>query len=226
MLLLAILIRTGLPVSKPELKLSWPSLMRSTAVLIRKEPVLREAATLGAIFFCAFNAFWTTLVFFLGTPPYHYGSAVAGLFGLVGAVGAVFAPFIGRMADRYGARRNILISLIVTLLSFVVLYLFGKHMSGLIAGVVLLDIGVQSGHVSNQTRIYGLLPEARSRLNMVYMVCYFSAGAVGSYAGSVLWHRFGWAGVCGLGCVLLLGGCGVYFWSGRRNGARSLEQGS
>ena len=218
MLLLAVLIRTGLPVSKPELKLSWPSLMRSTAVLIRNEPVLREAATLGAIFFCAFNAFWTTLVFFLETPPYHYGSAVAGLFGLVGAVGAVFAPFIGRMADRYGARRNILISLIVTLFSFVILYLFGKHMSGLIAGVVLLDIGVQSGHVSNQTRIYGLLPEARSRMNMVYMVCYFSAGALGSYAGSVLWHRFGWAGVCGLGCVLLLVGCGVYFLSGGRMG--------
>ena len=219
MLLLAVLIRTGLPVSKPELKLSWPSLMRSTVVLIRNEPVLREAATLGAIFFCAFNAFWTTLVFFLETPPYHYGSAVAGLFGLVGAVGAVFAPFIGRMADRYGARRNILISLIVTLFSFVVLYFVGKHMSGLIAGVALLDIGVQSGHVSNQTRIYGLQPEARSRMNMVYMVCYFSAGALGSYAGSVLWHRFGWAGVCGLGCVLLLVGCGVYFLSGWKDGA-------
>jgi len=226
MLLLAVLIRTGLPVSKPELKLSWPSLIRSTAVLIRNEPVLREAATLGAIFFCAFNAFWTTLVFFLETPPYHYGSAVAGLFGLVGAVGAVCAPFIGRMADRYGARRNILISLIVTLFSFVILYLFGKHMSGLIAGVALLDIGVQSGHVSNQTRIYGLQPEARSRMNMVYMVCYFSAGAVGSYAGSVLWHHFAWAGVCGLGCVLLLAGCGVYFLSGWKDGERSLEQAS
>ena len=92
-------------------------------------------------------------------------------------------------------------------------------MSGRIAGVALLDIGVQSGHVSNQTRIYGLQPEARSRMNMVYMVCYFSAGAVGSYAGSVLWHRFGWAGVCGLGCVLLLVGCGVYFLSGWKDGA-------
>jgi len=91
-----------------------------------------------------------------------------------------------------------------------VLYLFGRHMGGLIVGVVLLDIGVQAGHVSNQTRIYGLLPEARSRLNMVYMICYFAAGAIGSFAGSVLWHRFGWAGVCGLGCALSLAGCGLY----------------
>jgi predicted MFS family arabinose efflux permease len=226
MLVLAGLIRTGLPESKPELQLSWLQLMASTFALIRHQPVLREAATLGAIFFCAFSAFWTTLVFFLRTPPYHYGSGVAGVFGLVGAAGAFCAPFIGRMADRYGARRNVLISLIITLASFALLYAFGRHMSGLIAGVVLLDIGVQSGHVSNQTRIYGLLPEARSRMNMVYMVCYFSAGAVGSYAGSLLWHRFAWVGVCGLGCVLLLVGCGVYFSSGWKDGARSLEPAS
>jgi predicted MFS family arabinose efflux permease len=126
MLLLAVLIRTGLPESQPELKLSWVSLIRSTFGLIRTQPVLRESAALGAIFFCAFNAFWTTLVFFLQTPPYHYGSAVAGLFGLVGAVGAVCAPFVGRMADRYGARRNVLASLLVVLISFIVLYFFGR----------------------------------------------------------------------------------------------------
>ena len=210
MLLLAVLIRLGLPRSKPSLKLSWPSLIRSSAVLIRTQPVLREAATLSASLFCAFSAFWTTLVFFLETPPYHYGSGVAGLFGLVGAAGAICAPFIGRLADSYGARRNVLIALLVTVVSFAVLYLFGRHMGGLIVGVVLLDIGVQAGHVSNQTRIYGLLPEARSRLNMVYMICYFAAGAIGSFAGSVLWHRFGWAGVCGLGCALSLAGCGLY----------------
>lgn len=218
MLLLAVLIRLGLPRSKPKLKLSWPSLIRSSATLIRTLPVLREAATLSAILFCAFSAFWTTLVFFLETPPYHYGSGVAGLFGLVGTAGAICAPFIGRLADRYGARRNVLIALLVTVVSFVDLYLFGRHMGGLIAGVILLDIGVQAGHVSNQTRIYGLIPEARSRLNMVYMICYFAAGAIGSFAGSVLWHHFGWAGVCGLGCALSLAGCGVYALTRPRNG--------
>jgi predicted MFS family arabinose efflux permease len=101
----------------------------------------------------------------------------------------------------------------MTAVSFVVLYVFGKHMGGLIAGVVLLDIGVQSGHVSNQTRIYGLLPEARSRLNMVYMICFFVAGAIGSFAGSVLWHHFAWAGVCGFGCFVTLAGCAVYVFS-------------
>lgn len=214
MLALAVLFRFGLPASRPELRISWVSLIRSTMELIRTQPLLRESAALGAIFFCSFNAFWTTLVFFLQTPPYHYGSAVAGMFGLVGALGAVCAPYVGQMADRYGARRNILLALLLTLASFATLYFFGRQMSGLIAGVILLDLGVQSGHVSNQTRIYGLAPEARSRLNMVYMVCYFTAGSLGSYAGSVLWQRFGWVGVCGLGASLILAGLFVHAAAG------------
>jgi predicted MFS family arabinose efflux permease len=210
MLALAVLIRMGLPRSKPTLTLSWPQLIHSSAVLVRTQPVLREAALLSATLFCAFSAFWTTLVFFLGTPPYHYGSAVAGLFGLVGAAGALSAPFVGRLADRYGARRNVLFALLITAASFVDLYFFGRHMAGLIAGVILLDIGVQAGHVSNQTRIYGLLPEARSRLNMVYMICYFCAGAIGSFSGSLLWHHFAWAGVCAFGFLLPMAGCALY----------------
>ena len=82
-------------------------------------------------------------------------------------------------------------------------------------GVVLLDAGVQSGHISNQTRIYGLLPEARSRLNMVYMMTYFIAGAMGSWVGSILWDRCGWGGVCALGAALPAAGC-VYFIAGNR----------
>ena len=210
MLALAVLIRLGLPRSKPTLTLSWPQLIHSSAVLVRTQPVLREAALLSATLFCAFSAFWTTLVFFLGTPPYHYGSAVAGLFGLVGAAGALSAPFVGRLADRYGARRNVLFALLITAASFVDLYFFGRHMAGLIAGVILLDIGVQAGHVSNQTRIYSLVPEARSRLNMVYMICYFCAGAIGSFSGSLLWHHFAWAGVCAFGFLLPMAGCALY----------------
>jgi predicted MFS family arabinose efflux permease len=210
MLLLAVLLRFALPGIRPDLTLNWPSLMRSAVTLIRTQPVLREASLFGAIFFCAFSAFWTTLVFFLETPPYRYGSGAAGLFGLVGAAGAFCAPFVGRLADRYGARRNVLMALVLTFLSFVVLYVFRARLSGLIAGVILLDIGVQAGHVSNQTRIYSLLPEARSRLNMVYMMCYFVAGAIGSYAGMLLWEHFGWAGVCVLGCLLPIGGSLVY----------------
>jgi predicted MFS family arabinose efflux permease len=211
MLVIAALFHFGLPRSSPAVNMSWLALIRSAGDLVRSQPTLREASLLGAVFFGSFSAFWTTLVFFLQHPPYHYGSGVAGLFGLVGAVGAAAAPMIGHMADRYGARRNVLLGLIATSLSFVVMYAFKAHIAGLIAGVILLDFGVQAGHVSNQTRIYALLPEARSRLNMVYMISYFTAGAIGSYTGTLAWEHFGWAGVCGLGEVFLVLGLIIQF---------------
>ena len=66
-----------------------------------------------------------------------------------------------------------------------------------------MDLGVQSGHVSNQTRIYSIDPAARSRLNTVYMFCYFIGGGLGSLLGALCWHWLGWWGVCLVGCAAL-----------------------
>jgi predicted MFS family arabinose efflux permease len=205
MLLLGFVIRTRLPISRPEAPLTWPQLMRSTIGLVRRHALLRESALLGALFFASFSAFWTTLVFFLAGPAYHYvnASEVAGLFGLVGAVGAGGAPTIGHLADKHGPRFTIRAALWLTLASFLLMGLAGRRLAGLITGVILMDLGVQSGHVSNQTRIYGIDPGARSRLNMVYMFCYFVGGGLGSYGGALCWHAAAWPGVCGFGAVML-----------------------
>ncbi len=203
MLSLMLLLRARLPKLPPQSSLTWPQLMRSLVDLVRDYAPLRESAFLGAALLCVFSAFWTTLVFLLQTPPYHFGSSVAGLFGLVGAAGALCAPIVGRFADKRGPRFTILLALLVTLASFLLLGVFGKMMSGLIAGVVLLDVGVQSGHVANQTRIYALDATARSRLNTVYMFCYFTGGSIGSWLGALAWQYKRWGAVCGFAIAVL-----------------------
>jgi predicted MFS family arabinose efflux permease len=226
MLILAVLVRTKLPVSRPEVILSWPELMRSTFRLVRQHAVLRESALLGALFFAAFSAFWTTLVFFLGGTSYRYAnaSAVTGLFGLIGAVGAAGAPTVGHLADKHGPRFTIRVALWLSLIAFLFLGFAGRHLTGLIAGVIVMDLGVQSGHVSNQTRIYSIDPSARSRLNMVYMFCYFIGGALGSYLGAWGWHVAGWWGVCGFGTTAIFLAIVAEFACGRRvTGVRSCR---
>jgi predicted MFS family arabinose efflux permease len=224
MLILAVVVRTKLPVSRPEVVLSWPELMRSTLQLVREHAVLRESALLGAMFFAAFSAFWTTLVFFLGGTSYHYASAsaVTGFFGLVGTVGAAGAPTVGHLADKHGPRFTIRVALWLSLFSFLFLGFAGKHLAGLIVGVILMDLGVQSGHVSNQTRIYNIDPNARSRLNMVYMFCYFIGGALGSYLGAWCWHVAGWWGVCGFGTTALFLAIAIEFTYGRDHTKRKI----
>jgi predicted MFS family arabinose efflux permease len=95
------------------------------------------------------------------------------------------------------------------------LWLTGKTLLGLIVGVLLLDLGTQAGHVANQTRIYSLAADARSRLNMFYMVCYFAGGALGSLFGAYAWRLRGWSGVCAL-CLAVMLLAMLRFAAGRR----------
>ncbi|MBV9805332.1 MAG: hypothetical protein JO130_19190, partial [Solirubrobacterales bacterium] len=69
----------------------------------------------------------------------------------------------------------------------------------LIVGIVLLDLGAQAMHISNQSAIYTLHGQARSRLTTAYMVAYFLGGVVLSAATSALYASDGWPAVCVLG---------------------------
>jgi MFS family permease len=170
--------------------------MRSIVHLAREHAVVREAALLAFLMFATFSALWTTLVFLLQVPPYNYGATAAGLFGLLGAVAAAAAPAVGHFSDRYGAARAVLIALVTTIVGYVVLLAAGRLMAGLVVAIILIDAGVQSGHVANQSRIYSLVPTARSRLNTLYMVAFMSGGAAGSYLGPLGLKLGGWSGFC------------------------------
>ena len=216
MIVLAVVLRLMLPKEQPRESISYPQLLKSLGGLIRSEPVLRETSVFGALVFGAFSVFWVTLVFFLGTPPYHYGSEVAGLFGLVGIAGALSAAYAGKLADRIDARIITGVMITLTLLAFILFWLVGQWLWGLIIGVILLDFGMQGTHISNQTRIFRLRPEARSRLNTVYMVSYFIGGSLGSMLGAYSWSIGRWAGVCIVGTVMLVDALVVYVLRGRR----------
>jgi predicted MFS family arabinose efflux permease len=217
--LLAATIRISLDKVEPELSLKWTELMRSIWSLAREHSTLREAAVLACLLFMSFTALWTTLVFLLRMPPYHYGTQAAGLFGLLGASSAAAAPFVGRISDRRGAEESILIAIIAALTGYVLLLFFGRTLPGLILSIVLIDIGVQSGHVANQSRIYSLVPAARSRLNTFYMVAFFAGGAMGSYLGPAAFNSGGWTGFCAIPLTALVLAL-VYFIRGKQRRAR------
>lgn len=191
-----------LPRVRGEADHSYVELQRSLLRLVKTEPVLREAAFVGAMLFGTFSAFWATLVFLLADPPYHYGSQMAGLFGLVGVAGAAAAPIAGRMADKRDRRANLRVAIVVVIVAFVVLLVWPHNLWALVVGVILLDGGVQSGQVTNQSRIYSLIPEAHNRLNTVYMVTYFVGGALGSALGTFAWDHWNWTGVAATGLIL------------------------
>lgn len=216
MALLLLALRLELPREAARAKMSYPRLLRSLWDLLRREPVLREASLFGALTFGAFQLFWVTITFFLSTPLYHFHSDMIGLFGLVGVVGALTASLIGRRTDRSRPRTITGVMLVVVLLTYVLLGLTGQWLWGLIAGVILLDLGTQGAHISNQARIYARPQEIHSRLNTVYMCSYFVGGTLGSALGTAAWTFAGWYGVCALGVALMVVALGVYVTRSRR----------
>jgi predicted MFS family arabinose efflux permease len=192
-----------MPVLPPVRPVGYRAALTSLWELIWQQPLLREASTVGFLVFAAFISFWTNLAFFLGSPHYRLGPAVAGSFGLLGAAGAIIAFPAGRLADRYGPHATLTLALGSLSAGYVLLWVFGYHIAGLIAGVIVLDIGQQTMQISNQARIFALSHAARSRINTVYMIIFFLGGALGSAVSAAAWGRWQWSGVCGWGLMML-----------------------
>ncbi len=214
MVVLAAVLRARLPLSRAASTLSYRELLVSLPAVARQWAALRESALFGALAFASFSVFWTTLPFHLAALPGHYGSGAAGGFGLVGVVGALAASLVGRRNDRGDPRQSIGVGLAATMVAWLALGLLGNSLAGIAAGVILLDLGVQAAHVSNQARIFALDDAARGRINAVYMVAYFVGGALGSAVGAAAWVRGGWPAVSGTGAAFAALALGV--WAARR----------
>jgi predicted MFS family arabinose efflux permease len=195
MLVMWALVFFLLPAVEPDYKGSYKNLMLSLVHLIRDEPKLRLAALRGALCFACFSAFWSTLTFLL-KQNFNLGSDVAGLFGLVGAFGALAVGAMGRLSDKMDPYHLSSFTLALVVVSFIVFAFSGHSMVGLVIGVILLDMGVQATHISNQAIIFAIDPAARNRINTVYMVTYFIGGALGTFVATQFWYLYQWNGVC------------------------------
>ncbi|WP_433859911.1 MFS transporter [Streptomyces kronopolitis] len=206
MLIMALLLRLKLPTLRTPAGLRYPALLRSMLGLFAQEPVLRRRAALGALIFAGFSVLWTALAFLMSGPSYGWQESAIGLLGLVGAAGSLSASAAGRLADRGLVHHVTGAGAFLLLGSWGLLAAGGAgggwSLAALLAGVIVLDLSVQAVHISNQNMVFGVRPEARNRLNSVYMTSYFAGGAAGSALTSVVWGTAGWGGVCVLGAAL------------------------
>ncbi len=189
-----------LPRFRPTTTLGYGSLLATLKDLWRRHQPLRKATLAQGLLAIGFSAFWSTLAMLLHAAPFHLGSAAAGSYGLAGAAGAVVAPMAGRVADRKGTQWVASAGATLTLLAFMPMLAFPwltPHARLWLLGIsaVGFDLGVQSSLIAHQTLIYGLEPDARSRLNAVLFVGMFLGMAIGSALATNLYQHWGWQGV-------------------------------
>ncbi|OBU12258.1 MFS transporter [Morganella psychrotolerans] len=210
LVLLALILWFRLPQYKQVSDLKYRQLLVSIVVLFVRTPVLRVRAALGAIAFAAFGLLWTSMAFLLSSDPFNYSESTIGLFGLAGAAGALMAGQAGRFVDKGKGRQTTTAGLLLLLLSWIPIAFAGYSVAAFIAGVIILDLAVQAIHVTNQSTLYRMMPEARSRLTAGYMTCYFLGGAFGSLLSGYAYSHYGWTGVCYSGGAVSVTGLVVW----------------
>lgn len=201
MLLLFIILKWKLPTLNPQYKGTYGKLMASLWHYFITEPSLRLAAIRGALAFAGLSAFWTTLVFLM-EDTFGYGSTISGAFGIFGIAGALGATVVGKMNDKVSKNKIIFYSSILLIVSWFIFLVSAESILGLILGVVFVDLGLQALHITNQNIIFSKNPEARNRVNTIYMVGFFMGGAVGTTLGAMAWQHYRWMGVSWLGVIL------------------------
>jgi predicted MFS family arabinose efflux permease len=211
-----------LPRGVPTTNLSYGRLLASLWPLARDHRPIRESMIVQALLWACFNAFWVNLASLLANGQWHLNSAWAGGFGIIGAAGALAASLGGRATDRLGFRNVIGASIGIVTLSYLLLAGAESSLTLLVIGVIVLDIGVQSGLVSNQTRAFAVDPKAQGRINSLYMTATFFGGALGVMISGWLMTRFGWIGVVIFGVVLGLVAA-AYHWAGNPRGKKGQQ---
>ena len=143
--------------------------------------------------------FWTALTFLLSAPPFSYPVSVIGLFGLAGLAGAITAQRAGRLHDRGWSLPATGAGWALALAAFIVAAFAGHSVAGVLIAIVLLDIAIQGVNILNQTRLFALSDQARSRLNTAFVTGNFIGGAIGSGAAALLWSAGGWTAITSTG---------------------------
>lgn len=202
MVVMALALWRGLPKVKQENHLNYPQLLASVFSLFTQDKLLRTRALLGCFTFANFSILWTSMAFLLAAPPFNYSEGVIGLFGLAGAAGALGARPAGGLADKGKSHLTTSAGLVLLLLSWAAIWYGHVSVLALIVGILVLDLTVQGVHITNQTVIYRVKPEARNRLTAGYMTSYFIGGAAGSLMSASAWQHAGWSGVCGIGAIV------------------------
>ncbi|MDN3261160.1 MFS transporter [Streptomyces sp. CSDS2] len=214
---LAVLLRRALPAGQPPAdRIPYRRLLASTVTLFARNRLLRVRGALALLAFAAFSTLWSSVVQPLSSPPWSLSHTAIGAFGLAGAAGALAAGIAGRWNDRGLAQRTTGTALVLLALSWLPLAFTRQSLWALAVGTVLLDFAVQAVHVTNQTLIHAVRPDAGSRIIGGYMIFYSAGSALGATGSSLAYAAAGWTGVTALGaafsCAALL------LWATSRGG--------
>lgn len=205
---------------------SYGDILRSGWKLLRRFSGVRVAMLVGGTGFVVSRMFWATLSFLLAATPFNLSTDIIGVIGLVTLAGSASAPLAASLSKRFSFETVIVIGIATLVVSFILLFLFSASLVMIIAGGLLMEGGRQLFQVPMQSHAINLAPEARSRLNMLYISGCFLGAALGAALGLVAWYLDKWQGVCYAAFLILTIQIVTFVLTRQRSGPSSGRAGT
>ena len=194
--LLATLI-AWLPHTKPTTQLPYGELLRSIFAIYKEHGNVRRAASIQFLMGICYGGLWAVVAPMMAT-LHHVGPAQAGLIGLPGAAGILVARPAGRWMDRAGAVPVVTTGVCVMISAWLVFGFASASIVFVVLGAILLDCGLRTAMVANQTLTNAAVPESRARANSIFGIHVWSGNATGALLTSTAFALHGWLAVCAI----------------------------
>ena len=183
---------------------NYRGLMITVYEIFLYHPRIRLYACRAAFGFGSMMAIWSCLAFHLAQPPFNAGSDMVGMLGACGIAGAMAASGIGKLVPRFGIRKFSIFGAGMQIVAWGIALMFRDSYIGLIAAIILVDIGLQCQQLSNQSGCIQEIPQAANRVNTIFMTTYFIGGSLGTFSAGLAWSHINWLGVCLVGILFAL----------------------
>lgn len=193
-----------LPRMRPTYQGKFTGLMHSILTIYKEHPLIRLYSIRAAFAFGSMMCVWSCMAFHLAGSPFYAGSEAVGMLGLCGMAGAMAASGIGRFIPRFGIMRISFMGSLLQLCAWGVAWCFANSYLGLIATIILVDIGAQCHQLSNQSGCLAQTPRATNRSNTIFMFHLFVGGSLGTLCAGFAWNALQWTGVCLAGLAFAL----------------------
>jgi predicted MFS family arabinose efflux permease len=219
MLVLAVILARRLPRLEAKRGMPYGRLLLSVLRTVKGDRRVQVTILLGALPMAVFTLFWTGLTLLLSAAPYSYSTGQIGLISLVAVAGAAAAQGAGRLFDRGLSVQAIGAAILTALISLILAAIGRDSLVVIIIVIALFSVGLQAVLVLAQTRMMAIDPAARSRMNTVYVVGNFLAGAIGSALAGLIWSWGHWIGLMSVGALILAAALAI--WAFHRTRALS-----
>jgi len=197
-----------LPHTRPTTQMGYGDLLGSILTLFRKHGNVRRAVAIQFLLGICYGGFWAVVASMMAT-LHHVGPTAAGLLGIPGAAGILVARPAGRWMDRSGAAPVVTTGVCVMICAWLAFGVSAASIAFVVAGAVMLDCGLRTAMVANQTLVNTTVKDSRGRANTIFGMHVWCGNAVGAFLASTAFALYGWLAVCAIAmtasiCALLI----------------------